>query len=366
MAAIPRAPFATSRMKRRVDTIVFFSPGQFLIRTRGRSTVEAGRAAAQPPCPDGGIDPPTRNRIVNASVFSRDDDLLRRLLFLLFATVLGQFSSSACAQPYNPYADSQESFAPVAPDGTLRWGTFYKSAALQKSYERLWNLGACKGTNKAITIPVARNKLVIDNLPEESFTGRVRGANGSLAGGLIAFSEGNAPDPAAPVLVAQLHPAGVSRLEINGRAAVQSIKPGMTVRLRTTVDEKGRASEPVRSIELVSTPADFTPDAVRPDVRETVVGTVTLFRNGLLMLKVDAGRIRRLAIPVVDQPDVTITSASQLELVDPGDEILITGRRWSGEGAMAAGTVFASSLSVNKATVEPAATATNPRPEKTR
>ena len=54
--------------------------------------------------------------------------------------------------PYNPYADGHDPLPPVAADGTLHWGPFYKSAAIQKSYERLWSLGACRGTNKAITI----------------------------------------------------------------------------------------------------------------------------------------------------------------------------------------------------------------------
>jgi hypothetical protein len=97
---------------------------------------------------------------------------------LLAAVILCTWAAPVVAQPvpYNPYADGQDPLPPVAADGTLHWGPFYKSAAIQKSYERLWSLGACRGTNKAITIPVERNKLVIDTLPEETFTGRVRAA----------------------------------------------------------------------------------------------------------------------------------------------------------------------------------------------
>ena len=76
--------------------------------------------------------------------------------------------------PYNPYADSQDPTPPVLPDGTIHWGTFYKSAAMQKAYERLWNLGACRNTNKAITIPVQNNRLSIDGLPEGKHRGVVK------------------------------------------------------------------------------------------------------------------------------------------------------------------------------------------------
>lgn len=258
----------------------------------------------------------------------------------------------ARAQPYNPYADGHDPLPPVAADGTLHWGPFYKSAAIQKTYERLWNLGACRGTNKAITVPVERNKLIIDNLPEESFTGRVRATSGSMAGGMVAFTEGASVDPAAAVLIAQLHPAGVTHMQVEGSTSTASIKPGITVRLRTQVDDKGRANDPVRAIDIVTPPSEFKPDAVRANTRDTVVGTVLQFRNDVLQLKVDAGKIRRLTVPVADDAAVMIVDAAQMDLIAPGDEVEVTGRRWSGEGSMGAGTVFASRIVVHKAPVQ--------------
>lgn len=276
---------------------------------------------------------------------------------LAMAAALGCPAGELLAQPtpYNPYADPHDPLPPVAADGTLRWGTFYKSAAIQKSYERLWNMGACRGTNKAITVPVERNKLVIDNLPEESFSGRVRGSTGTLAGGMVAFTEGADVDPTAAVLVAQLHPAGVSHVRVAGKTSVAVIKPGMSVRLRAQVDDKGRALEPVRSIDIVTPPADFEPDPVRAHTLETIVGTVVLARGNLLLLRVDAGKIRRVSVPLADAPEVMIVDATHLDLIAPGDEIEITGRRWSGDGAMGAGTVFSSRIIVNKPAAQPAA-----------
>ncbi len=278
-----------------------------------------------------------------------------RLFTLATVAAVAIAGGEATAQPapYNPYAEAHDPLPPIAADGTLHWGTFYKSAAMQKSYERLWNMGACRGTNKAITVPVERNRVVIDNLPEESFRGRVRGVAGTLAGGMLAFTEGDHADPTAAVLVAQLHPAGVSHLQVGGKISITAIKPGMSVRIRTRVDEKGRAREPVRSIDIVTPPADFTPDPVRPETLDTVVGTVVHARSKMLVLKIDAGTIRRLSLPLDDSPEVMIVEAAHLDLVAPGDEVEITGRRWSGEGAMGAGTVFSSRIVVTKPAAQP-------------
>jgi hypothetical protein len=122
----------------------------------------------------------------------------------------------------------------------------------------------------------------------------------------------------------------------------------MSVRLRTQVDDKGRADEPVGMIDIVTPAADFTPDPVRANKLDTVVGTVVQARNKMLLLKVEAGKIRRLALPLADDPQVMIVDAAQLDLIAPGDEVEVTGRRWSGDGAMGAGTVFTSRIIVSK------------------
>lgn len=249
---------------------------------------------------------------------------------------------------YNPYADSQEMLPPVAPDGTLRWGTFYKSAAMQKAYERLWNLGACRGSNKAITVPVEMNKLSIDSLPEEEFRGTVVGASGTIKGGMVAFTVVGEHD----TRVAVLHPAGVSKLSVSGTASASILRPGMTVRLHAKVDKKGRSDEPLSSFDIVTPPADFKPAAVRPDQVDTIVGQVVQVRNNLLLLRVEAGKIRRLSLPLAADAIATI-EAAQLELVEPGDTVELKGRLWTGEGCMGEGTIFTSKLTVTKAAAAP-------------
>ena len=248
--------------------------------------------------------------------------------------------------PYDPYADSQERPAPVAADGTIQWGVFYKSAAVQSAYQRLWNLGACRGTNKVITGPVNRNKMIIDRLPEADFEGTVVAVTGDLAGGLVAFAEGQAGATAEP-LVAQLHPAGVTRLRVSGRVPAAVLRPGLVLRLVAEVDERGRAAAPLVAFEVVTPPADFKPDPVRPGVRETIVGTVKRIHKDVLTLEVPAGTVRRLTFKVAADAVATL-DAGRLDLVSAGDALHVTGRLWTGDGALGAGTVFVSEVTITK------------------
>lgn len=264
--------------------------------------------------------------------------------------VAGSLTGAAQAQfePYNPYAVTEAAPAPVSPAGTIQWGTFYKSAALERRYEDLWNIGACRGTFKAITIRVAENKLKVDSLPEARFVGTVRGATGGLAGGLIAFATSpDVTDATDPPFVVQLHPAGVTRLSVTGTASPAVLRPGMTVRVATRVDSRGHATDAVTSIDVMSPDPRDRSTAVMAGEKATVVGTVTNVRRDLVGVRVDAGRIRRLTLPLAANAAVTIDAAAP-ELVAGGDAIEVTGRLWSGQGAMGAGTIFASDVVVRK------------------
>ncbi len=274
--------------------------------------------------------------------------MLRRLssLFLVPCCLLTVAPARGQLTPYDPYADSQEAPAPIAADGTIRWGVFYKSAAIQSAYQRLWNLGACRGTNRAITEPVNRNKVIIDRLPESDFEGKVVAATGALAGGLIAFHEQAAGQTGEP-LVVQLHPAGVTRLRVTGRVPAAVLRPGLMVRLVAEVDERGRTADPITAFDIVTPGADFKPDPVRPGVRGAIVAEVKRVHRDVVTLAVPVGPVRRLTLKVA--PDAVATvDASRLDLVSAGDSISITGRLWGGEGAMGAGTIFASDVTITK------------------
>ena len=268
---------------------------------------------------------------------------------VILALVTGLAAPAVIAQvpAYNPYADSQDPMPPVLPDGTIHGGTFYKSAAIQKAYERLWNLGACRNTNKAITIPVENNKLAIDSLPESDFRGVVRAVTGTNAGGALAFVQASADADAGTERIALLHPAGVTKVEVTGDAPVSLLAPGMAVRFQATVDSKGRSSTPIRVLHVVAPATDAKPAAVTPDTEELIVGRVVQVKRGTLTVRVDAGKIRRLTLPLAADAVVNV-AASQVGLASPGDSVEIKGRLWTGDGALGDGTVFADRIIVTK------------------
>jgi len=288
---------------------------------------------------------------------------LLTLVIALSASVSCGYRAQAQPEAYNPYSDTQEHPAPMAVDGTIQWGVFYKSASIQKSYERLWNLGACRGTNKAITVPVERNKFIIDNLPEGVFQGIVRGSIGSIAGGIVAFSAEDAFDQSSPVWVATLHPAGVSRLTVSGCIPATLLKPGMVIRVITTVDAHGKGETPIQAVDIVTPSVDFKPDEVLADRIGTIIGQVVQARGSLLVLQVNTGKIQRISLQISKDAVATL-DASQLELVGSGDAIEVTGRLWSGEGAMGAGTIFASKVTVTKAEWSPKKAPARPAADK--
>jgi hypothetical protein len=189
--------------------------------------------------------------------------------------------------------------------------------------------------------------VIVDRLPEAEYQGFVRQAMGGNAGGVIAFSE-QAGDPAsAPVFFAQLHPAGVTTVVVTGPTSVRSLTAGMTVRLRTTVDERGEAAEPAKQIEVITLPPDFEPDAVRPGQRDTIVGRILRVWPGAMLMHVAAGRVRRVTVPLGDETEVVV-DASELDRIEPGDAIDVKGRLWTGEGSVGAGTIFVSKVTVTK------------------
>lgn len=272
-----------------------------------------------------------------------------RNLHLVVAAAMTTWCGGVAAQvaPYDPYAEFQESPPAVLPDGTLHWGTFFKSAALEQNYRRLWNLGACRGSNKAITVPVERNKVLIDRLPEQVFHGVVRHAAGTNAGGVIAFSNRDEDFGDAPVFFAQLHPSGATPVVVSGRSSPEFLASGMTVRLRATCDDRGHVAEPPSLIEIVTMPPDFVPDPVRPGRRDMIVGQIVRVRSGSLHLSVPSGRVRRVTVPVGEETAVMV-DATAVELAAPGDLVEVKGRLWDGAGAPGAGTVFAGRVTVTK------------------
>jgi hypothetical protein len=70
-------------------------------------------------------------------------------------------------------------------------------------------------------------------------------------------------------------------------------------------------------------------------------------RGQTLVVRVDAGKLRRLTFTLAADAAVTVDGA-RLDLVEAGDAVEIKGRLWSGAGSTGAGTIFASHVTVAK------------------
>ena len=265
---------------------------------------------------------------------------------LLACTVLIFGDSQSFAQGYSTPAPPPP---PLNDDGTIHWGTFYKSAAIQKAYERLWNLGACRGTNKRITIPVENNKMIIDSLPESDFEGVVQASAGSIRGGLIAFFDTSGSSSVSKTRVVQLHPAGVSSLHVHGPSNMAILSPGMIVRLQAMLDIRGHGIDEVDLIEIITPPSVFEAPSIQPKQRIELIGRINSIEKQRLILQLPhtTNGMKRVILHLSDTAVVRF-DAAQVEYISPGDQISVTGRIWTGEGSMATGTVFASQVKVIK------------------
>lgn len=251
------------------------------------------------------------------------------------------------------FAQGYSAPAPPAPpindDGTIHWGTFYKSAAIQKAYERLWNLGACRGTNKRITIPVENNKMSIDSLPEADFEGVVQASAGSIRGGLIAFFEASDSSSISQTRVVQLHPSGVSEIHVKGPSSIAILSPGMIVRLQAMLDKHGHGLDEIELVEIITPPSDLETPPVQLDQRVELIGRIISIQRQriILQLPYTTNGLRRVILNLSDNAVVRF-DAAQVEYISSGDQISVTGRIWTGEGSMAHGTVFASHVHIIK------------------
>ena len=54
----------------------------------------------------------------------------RPIVFAVAVTLAVVACRTSSGEPYNPYAVAPAVLPPVAPDGTIQWGTFFKSAQL--------------------------------------------------------------------------------------------------------------------------------------------------------------------------------------------------------------------------------------------
>lgn len=250
-------------------------------------------------------------------------------------TSLASSSLFAQSAPYDPYAPQVEE-PPIAADGSLNWPVFYKSASLQANYEKLWNMGACLGTNRKITIPVANNRLDINKMPEGKLEGIVmRVGKGQL---FVRQADGKIKKIA-------VHPAGVSRIDVTGDVPARWLKPGMGVRLVGQVDESGHGPDTLEQLDIVTIPPGFEPNPVVAGKRQSIVAVVASLRGNRLLLKTPSGSLRRLSFQISDET-VAHVQVKDLAFASVGDKVEAKGHFYSGDKNEH--WVFASDVTVSK------------------
>ena len=250
-------------------------------------------------------------------------------------------SAHAQRPAYNPYAkQTEEDLAAVRPDGKLNWPAFFKSKAMEDRFKVYFAQGYCKGTSKRIVNALQANKVVVNDLPEESFLGLA----GKVSEGTVAM----ASEKGVPMMVVT-HPAGVSKVSISGKMNPADLRPGMMVKFSGRVDNHGKGVKPIDSLEIFTPDAKFKWKAIITDRQQNIAATVLKVEGSLLQVQVPAGRVRKLTFQVKENPEIIVTG-STLDLISAGDEISTKGLVYlSGEGAGGVPVVFASEVIVKKA-----------------
>lgn len=266
--------------------------------------------------------------------------MLRSFLALGLVAII---TTSAFAQrkPYDPYAkQTEEDLAAVRPDGKLNWPAFFKSKEMEDRFKVYFAQGSCTGTNMRIVNALEANKVVVNDLPEESFLGLAAKVNG----GTVAM----ASEKGIPVTVVT-HPAGVSKINITGKLNPAELRPGMLVKFSGRVNDSGKGVKPIESLEVFTPDAKFKWKAIITDRQQNIAATVLKAEGSMLQVQVPAGRIRKLTFQVKENPEIIVTG-STLDLISAGDEIATKGHVYlSGEGAGGVPVVFASEVIVKKA-----------------
>jgi hypothetical protein len=262
---------------------------------------------------------------------------------ILSFSLLVSFATAAAAQvePYNPYAPVRDDKPAVAADGKLHWPSFFKSADIQLRFQSLLAVDACQGTNKSITNPVINNRLVIDDLPESSVSGRVT----AVEPGVLEIV-----DDAGKKHSIITHPAGVSRIAVTGDVSAAVLKPGMIVRFTGRVNSKGDGTDRIGSLDVITPGETHKWHEVQPDRVMTITASVLSVRRGMVSLKLPTGKLQRLRI-ILEDSAVAHLDTKDLALSSRGDKVSAKGHVYTNTtGKTSAHLVFASDVTVVKPT----------------
>jgi len=263
---------------------------------------------------------------------------MRHLLLAGIVLVSLWQQASAQQKPYNPYADENLDLPPVSPDGTINWPTFYKSGAIKAKFDWMFAVGSCRGTKEELNQVIINNKVNVNKIEEAEYSGVVLS---NTAGNLIVLDKNQTPTSI------MTHPRGVSKIEVNGPYTLKQLRTGMLVRVTAKINDDGTSDQPLPAIEIFSTKPDYPFAEVEPGERTTFAARVVALRDKTLELRVDAGKLRKLKVPVHETTLVTL-NMDDLNLASPGDKLEVKGHLYVGPGISAKQAIFANKVVVTK------------------
>jgi hypothetical protein len=260
--------------------------------------------------------------------------------FVLASLVLSLITANAAAQqkPFNPYADENADLMPITPDGKINWPTFYKSGATKAKFDWMFSTGSCRGTNPVLNAVIINNKVNVNQIEAEDYTGVVQT---NTNGNLIVLDKNQVPTNI------MIHPKGVSKIEVNGPYTLKQLRAGMLVRITAKINDDGTSDQAIPAMEVFSTKPEYPFAEIETGERTTFAARVVALRDKTLELRVDAGKLRKLKLPVDDSTAVTL-SMDDLKLASPGDKLEVTGHLYSGPGISAQQAIFANKIVVTK------------------
>lgn len=228
----------------------------------------------------------------------------------------------------------------ISEEGTINWPSFFQSAATEARFQYYFQTGSCTGSKKSIVNMLKNNKVDVNKLPQTSLTGKAV----KLLPGMVGVIDAD-----GKTVMAVTHAQGVSRINVSGDTTQEAIRPGLTLRFAGSVDERGKGTEVIDSIEIVTLSDKIYPIAITPNHLQTIVANVTKRRGNLLRLNLNVGEVRSLSILIAPAAKTTVNGHS-LDLLSLGDDVTIKGHAYSGPGVAAVNTIFADEMVVTKPT----------------
>ena len=256
--------------------------------------------------------------------------------FLLFFCCASSLHAQQAA--YDPYAKEPVILNPVAPDGTLIWPSFYKSANTKAKFDGLFACGTCRGTNPRINGIISSNKLSVNELSE-----------GTVLGYCVAVAPGTCTirDITGQITTLVTHPMHATKISVVGPMNAHGLSEGLTVRFEAKVNEKNMGIDPLEALDVFTPNADTKIPPVQLNRLHTMIGTISRWEEKRQRVTISTDKTHRYVFTLAKHAKINV-EASTMNLIFPGDEVSAKGKLYLGVGTGTQSTIFASHIEAKK------------------